>query len=75
VPDPAIHLDISPTIIHGEPERHGGTGPFYTSGRTDGQSILSKHGHTGTNTKTTSTSGPEILPYFTNPRTAEGPGN
>jgi len=34
-----------------------------------------KHGHTGTNTKTTSTSGPEILPYFTNPRTAEGPGN
>ena len=34
-----------------------------------------KHGHTGTKEKTTSTGDAEILPYFTHPRTAEGPGN
>jgi hypothetical protein len=33
------------------------------------------NGRTGTKDNTTSTSGPQILPHFTNPRTAEGPQN
>jgi hypothetical protein len=33
------------------------------------------HGRTDTKEKTTSTSGPRILPNFTDPRTAEGPHN